>query len=64
MNQKRLGPLKKPLRMTNMCFASLKLKSLSSNRDFSGIKIYRRYLYKLICMSVIHLTDSNIRKEG
>jgi hypothetical protein len=41
MDQKRLGPLKKPLRMTNMCFSSLKIKqkSFSSNRDFSGIKI-------------------------
>jgi len=62
MDQKRFGPLKKTLRMTNMLFCQLKNKNLFPQTGiFQELKY--RYLYKLICMSVIQLTDSNIRKE-
>jgi hypothetical protein len=62
MDQTRFGPLKKPLRMTNMLFCQLKNKNLFPQTGiFQELKY--RYLYKLICMSVIQLTDSNIRKE-
>jgi hypothetical protein len=62
MDQKRFGPLKKNLRMTNMLFCQLKNKNLFPQTGvFQELKY--RYLYKLICMSVIQLTGSNIRKE-
>jgi hypothetical protein len=60
MNQKRLGPLKKLLRMTNMFFASLKIKIFFPQTGiFQELKY--RYFYKLICMSVIQLTDKKRR---
>jgi hypothetical protein len=62
LNQKRFGPRKKTLRMTNLLFCQLKNKNLFPQTGiFQELKY--RYLYKLICMSVIQLTDSSIRKE-
>jgi hypothetical protein len=62
MDQKRFGPLKEPLRMANMLFCQLKNKNLFPQTVIFQ-KLKYRYLYKLICMSVIQLTDLNIRKE-
>jgi hypothetical protein len=62
MDQKRLGPLKKNPQNDEYVFCQLKNKNLFPQTGIFQELIYR-YLYKLICMSVIQLTDSNIRKE-
>jgi hypothetical protein len=56
--KKGLAPSKNPSEWRICYFASLKIKIFYLKQ---GLKY--RYLYKLICMSIIQLTDSNIRKE-
>jgi hypothetical protein len=59
---KKAWPPQKTPQNDEYVFCQLKNKNLFPQTGiFQELKY--RYLYKLICMSVIQLTDSNIRKE-
>jgi hypothetical protein len=51
MGQKRLGPLEKPLRMADMCFASKKTVILY---EFNNVYIY------ILCMSVMQQIEQTV----